>query len=224
MKIGQIELGKRAVVVGTLVKNIDTNSEKYNQIDVFELRLDLFSRQDVEINNYNKPLIATVRSKKEGSPNEIDDEKRFEIYEKVASSVDAIDVELSSYELTKKVLPLCRQNNILLISSYHNFEQTPEMDELEEILSKGKAIGADIVKIAAYANSKDDLARLMEFTIKNKNASVITISLGEIGLISRIANPSLGSLMTYGFVQESTAPGQISALEIVKQLIFFAAS
>ena len=230
MRIGEVELGKIPVVIGTLSGNIEHPVEIVNKIDLFELRIDTFKTQEVayitEIIHslkrvYGKPLLATVRSKAEGGAIEIDDDRRYEIYKEVLTLVDAVDVELSSSDLMKRVLPLCRRKEKVLIASYHNHDETPRERQLEKLVSDGKEIGADIVKIAVTANSKEDLSRLISFTIKNRDKGLITISQGKIGTISRIVTPILGSLMTYGYIDMPSAKGQLSAFEIVEHLRLF---
>ena len=111
MRIGEVELGKIPVVIGTLSGNIEHPVEIVNKIDLFELRIDTFKTQEVayitEIIHslkrvYGKPLLATVRSKAEGGAIEIDDDRRYEIYKEVLTLVDAVDVELSSSGLLKR--------------------------------------------------------------------------------------------------------------------------
>lgn len=230
MRIGDVELGKIPVVIGTLSGNIEHPVEIVNKIDLFELRIDTFKTQEVayitEIIHtlkrvYRKPLLATVRSKAEGGATEIDVDKRYEIYKEVIHLVDAVDVELSSADLLKRILPICKGRDKLLIASYHNHDKTPGDGELEKLVSDGKEIGADILKIAVTANSKEDLSRLISFTIKNRDKGLITISQGSIGTISRIVTPILGSLMTYGYIDVPSAKGQLSAFEIVEYLRLF---
>ncbi|MBM2839133.1 MAG: 3-dehydroquinate dehydratase, type [Deltaproteobacteria bacterium] len=230
MRIGAVELGKIPVVIGTLSGNIEHPIEIVNKIDLFELRIDTFKTQEVayitEVINslkrvYGKPILATVRSRDEGGAVEIDDDRRYEIYKEVLTLVDAVDVELSSADLMKRILPICKGRGKLLIASYHNHDETPGEGQLEKLVSEGKKIGADIVKIAVTANSKEDLSRLISFTIKNRDKGIITISQGSIGTISRIVTPILGSLMTYGYIDVPSAKGQLSAFDIVEYLRFF---
>ncbi|MEC4676944.1 MAG: type I 3-dehydroquinate dehydratase, partial [Nitrospirota bacterium] len=95
---------------------------------------------------------------------------------------------------------------------------TPKDNVLKDIVKKGKSLGATFVKIAVKANHKDDLRDLIHFTIENRDVGLITISLGSIGLASRLINPLIGSLMTYGYIDTATAPGQISAFDIVEHI------
>jgi len=230
MKIGEIELGKMPLVIGTLSGNIDLPVEVVNKVDLFELRIDTFKTREIAYVNevidslkraYGKPLLATVRSKYEGGAIRIDDDKRYEIYKGVLPLVDAVDIELRHKELLQKVLPICKMEKKLFIASYHNHDETPEDATLERLLADGKGSGADIVKIAVTAKTKEDLSRLISFTIRNREMEIITISQGRIGTISRVLNPILGSLMTYGYIDVPSAAGQLSALDLVKYLNIF---
>jgi 3-dehydroquinate dehydratase-1 len=49
---------------------------------------------------------------------------------------------------------------------------------------------------------------------KQLKIPICTISMGELGAISRIAAPIFGSAITYGYVTRETAPGQISVSDI----------
>lgn len=230
MKIGKVELGKIPAVIGTVAGDINLPVEKVNEIDLLELRIDTFKSQDIAYiaglakslrDLYGKPLLATVRAKDEGGAVYIDDEKRYSIYKEVIPLVDAIDVELKSSELLKRVLPVCKEKGKLLIASYHNNKETPDDAFLEGLISEGKGCGADIVKIAVTANSKEDLGRVISFTIKNREKGIITISQGSIGTISRVVAPILGSLMTYGYIDKPSASGQLSAFDIAGYLRLF---
>lgn len=230
MRIGYVELGHVPVVIGTVSGKIEHPAEVINKIDLFELRIDTFKSQEVAYirdvidslkSGYHKPLLATVRSKEEGGAIKHDDQKRYEIYKEVLPLVDAVDVELSSADLLKKVSSLCKESGKILIASYHNHGDTPDDSVMEGLLSEGKKAGADIVKIAVTANSKADLGRLISFTVKNRDQGLITISQGKIGTISRIVTPILGSLMTYGYIDVPSAKGQLSAFEIVDYLRLF---
>ncbi|MBP7074645.1 MAG: type I 3-dehydroquinate dehydratase [Rhabdochlamydiaceae bacterium] len=98
-----------------------------------------------------------------------------------------------------------------LIVSYHNFDETPD---LNEVLSQMKARHpkAQFYKIAAFANSTLDTLRMVHFQRSHKN--VIGISMGEKGILTRILSP-----FTYAPLSEEdkNAPGQLlwSELETI---------
>lgn len=81
--------------------------------------------------------------------------------------------------------------------------------------------GADIGKLAVTPNNERDVLRLMELT-RRANAFVsmpiITMSMGDLGKISRLAGGTTGSVMTFGSLSNASAPGQLP-VKALKQII-----
>lgn len=183
-------------------------------MDIAELRVDLFSSSEKEyvFKELRKfkgiPTLATIRSKKEGGQWQRTESARLALLKAVLPLVDAVDIELSSAGILKEVIQEARRLKKIAIVSYHNFKTTPTLDSLKKILKKAKAAGADVVKIAAMANSRKDMRTLAEFTLSHADQKLITLSMGKEGAISRILFPALGSLLTFAHAGHSTAPGQ----------------
>ena len=130
--------------------------------------------------------------------------------------VDAVDIELGSSAILKDVVGSAKDNNKKVIISYHNFKTTPGNGRLQDIIARAREKGADIVKIAAFARSPQDLKRLASLLAGQDD--LIVIAMGERGKASRVFFPMLGSLLTYGSVTASTAPGQMTLREIKREL------
>jgi len=226
MKIGDTNTGNLPLVVGTVSSDRDYPADQMALVDLIEIRVDMLDAGITDIaglfrafiERYGKPVIATIRSKAEGGAREMDDEQRYGIFTEVVTLAEIIDVELSSSDLAERVLNLCRQHGRRLMVSYHNFEETPPEDFLGDIVERGKSLGADIVKIAVRANSKDDLGNLIRFTVNNRDKGLVTISMGSTGLASRLVTPLIGSLMTYGYIDSIPSPGQLHVSDLVKYL------
>ena len=62
-------------------------------------------------------------------------------------------------------------------------------------------------------NSLEDVLRLLEVTLRAKGP-VCTIAMGETGRHSRVIAPIYGSVMTYGYVENAIAPGQLRVDEL----------
>ena len=188
---------------------------KNKGLDIVEIRIDQFSNLDKkyvlsEIAKFKKfPTIATIRSKKEGGNWRLSEEKRLELFKSIIPKVDAVDVELSSKEILPKIVNFAHKHKKIVVISYHNFDRTPLTADLTKILDSARAIGADIVKIAVMALKRKDVQALARFTLSNSDKNIITISMGAEGIVSRVLFPALGSLVTYAYVGESTAPGQL---------------
>ena len=222
--ICNMKLGEVPHIAGVLTDTdvININHDVLNTADIIELRVDLFGKlttEHIEMifklarDKFKKPLIGTIRSIKEGGQKEIPD--RLGLYRTIIPLSDMVDVEIGSDDIIGEIGKICIEDKKLLIGSYHNFDSTPGDDMLDKIVSKGKSLGADIVKIAVTAEENDDVVRLAVFTNKHRDEGLITISMGDRGLSSRIFSPLFGSLITYGYVTHPSAPGQLSVSELL---------
>ncbi|MCX8057144.1 MAG: type I 3-dehydroquinate dehydratase [Ignavibacteria bacterium] len=100
-----------------------------------------------------------------------------------------------------------------LILSYHNYEKTPKLKQLIQILEYTRKISADYYKIVTYANSFMDnysILKLLEFANK-KSINLISHCMGEFGKSGRFLAYKNGSKFFYASYNSSheTAPGQI---------------
>lgn len=222
--ICNFKLGEAPLIAGVLTDTdvLTINKDSLNPADLIEIRVDMFediSSDHIENifraakENFKKPIIATVRDVKEGGQKKIAD--RLGIYKAVIQLSDVIDVEIGSEDILTEIKKLCNTYRKLLIGSYHNFEFTPDGGFLDGIVARGKELGVDIVKIAATARDREDLIRLMLLTQRHKETGIITMSMGDIGLPSRVFNPLFGSLITYGYITHPSAPGQLSVSELI---------
>jgi len=81
--------------------------------------------------------------------------------------------------------------------------------------------GGHIAKFAVMPESKDDVLRLLEVTRtidKMLDIPVVTMSMGDIGALSRIIGWAYGSIITFGVGVELSAPGQIP-VETLREVI-----
>jgi len=184
-------------------------------VDIVEIRVDLFASFDIpyilaQAARFNSfPTIATVRSKKEGGSWSRSEEERLEIFKALIPETDAIDIELSSPAILKKLVADARKAEKKVILSHHDFRATPSSLELDRIFKEAKAAGADIVKIAAAVSGAEDIQRLAAFTIEHARDQIITIGMGSEGSVSRLLFPGLGSLITFASLDRETASGQL---------------
>lgn len=226
IKIGKLRLGEIPSIALCVSDTEKKEAIKAAKADLIEIRLDTFKNLEInhvvsrikDLKSLGFSLILTIRSKKEGGRRVLSEGKRLSLFSSLIRLVDAVDIELKS-SIILKVICLAARHKKVLIASIHNFKTTPPDTILELAYKKARRFKADIFKIACYANNKEDLARLMLFTIRHKFDNIITISLGNKGSISRILFPFCGSLITYSYLSSSPqAPGQIPIKELQKQL------
>ena len=81
--------------------------------------------------------------------------------------------------------------------------------------------GADILKLAVMPKSAEDLLSLLRVCLtahRQASRPVVAISMGEIGLESRVCGEAFGSAMTFGCLDQASAPGQLAAGELARLL------
>lgn len=193
--------------------------------DIVELRVDMFELRNLkEIENtfikaaglFKKHIIGTVRDISEGGMFEFKD--RLKVYLTIARYCSYVDIEIYHEDLIMAFKQNYKVENIKIIASYHNFSETPDDLFLQELLKKSINIGANITKIAVLPNKPDDVERMLKFTETNSDKHIITLCMGELGRDSRVTSGLYGSLMTYGYVAQKTAPGQIYIPELRKEI------
>lgn len=126
--------------------------------------------------SYNKPLLFTFRTHKEGGVHEMSEEKYFALNRAAVESrcIDLIDVELfSTEEEVKKFIAFAKENNVKVIMSNHDFCKTPSKEELVNRLVKMQELGADITKIAVMPKSEEDVLTLLSATLEMKKKRAI---------------------------------------------------
>ena len=65
--------------------------------------------------------------------------------------------------------------------------------------------------------SSADVLTLLEATVEARqivNRPIVTISMGKLGLISRIAGSTFGSTFTFGSAGTASAPGQLDSVNL----------
>ena len=121
-------------------------------------------------------------------------------------------------ENTKQLIDLAHDNNVKVIISNHDFEKTPDEDIIVERLERMIKLGADLPKIAVMPKSELDVLTLLKATciVKEdyKEQPIITMSMGSLGMISRLSGKVFGSALTFGCVRNVSAPGQIYYKEL----------
>jgi len=197
---------------------VQTNGEQW--FDLVEFRIDLFASIDIHpfvggagLMNQT-PTILTIRSKREGGGFQGSESKRLLLFKKIMPHVSAVDIELSSDAILGDVVSNAHDAKKKVIISFHDFNKTPSLVALNRVLKGAKVAGADIVKVAAFAKDHKDIQKLARFTVEHADQHIVTIAMGEVGALSRLFFPALGSLLTYTFYGDKTAPGQIDCQEL----------
>jgi len=115
---------------------------------------------------------------------------------------------------------LVKNKDVKIVRSFHDFEGTPGLQDLQQTLEEMDASGAHILKIATQVTSSADADTLMQLLElpKYKGRLVVT-GMGELAREVRIHAPLKGSLFYYAPVEgiAPSASGQISKDELERE-------
>jgi 3-dehydroquinate dehydratase-1 len=172
----------------------------------------------------DKPLIATIRTHNEGGKMTVSDQNYEKIYREYLKKpfMQLLDIEMfRDAGSVAKLIQLAHDKKVLVIMSNHDFAKTPEQQDIENRLLKQDQMGADILKIAVMPKSKQDVFTLMNATLvvsQKSQKPLLTMSMGQLGTISRVATANMGGSLSFGMIGEASAPGQIDVTQL-KQLL-----
>jgi 3-dehydroquinate dehydratase-1 len=190
-------------------RNLEKCMESVKRVEMAEIRIDLAGLRNEDIRKIfsaGKKLIATCR------PGKINDEDRKDML-KIAVEAGAtyVDIEYEApTEYKNELIDFAHKHQCDVIISYHNYDRTPELDELEKIVTNIYAQGADLAKVATHVNMNRDNSKIL--SLYKAPGRLVAIGMGDLGRISRVVAPFLGAEFTYASLNDSaaTAPGQIS--------------
>jgi 3-dehydroquinate dehydratase-1 len=190
-------------------KDLGKCIQALDMVEMAEIRIDLaeFSNDEIRsVFSKRRKTIATCR------PGKIREEERVEMLKiAIESGATFVDIEYEAApEYKNDLISFAHSYQCDVIISYHNYDRTPELDELEEIVKSCYAQGADLAKIATHVNVNRDNSKIL--SLYKAPGRLVAIGMGDLGRISRIVAPFLGAEFTYASLSEddATAPGQIS--------------
>lgn len=167
------------------------------------------------------PVLVTFRSKKEGGEREVSTEYYVNLNKEIAATgnADLIDVELfTGDEIVKEIVDFAHEKNVKVVMSNHDFDKTPEQEEIVRRLCKMQELNADLPKIAVMPQNTTDVLTLLcatnEVVTKYADRPIITMSMAGLGVVSRIAGETFGSALTFGAAKVASAPGQVAVKEL----------
>lgn len=239
VKVRNIEIGtgKPKVIVpivGVTKEEIIREAASFDEIpmDVVEWRVDWFEGSDDlekvkdvlkdlrEVLN-DTPILMTFRTKDEGGEKPISAEDYIALNVEAAKTglVDLVDVQIfSGDETVRQIIDGAHEAGVKVVASNHDFDKTPSKSDIVYRLRKMQEMGADIPKIAVMPRSRKDVLTLLEATEEMASdfadRPIITMSMGPLGVISRLCGEVFGSSMTFGAAKKASAPGQMGVIEL----------
>lgn len=162
------------------------------------------------------PLLATVRTAAEGGEAALTDRDYRALLLRLIGSgqADLLDIE-AARPGSDELLAAAHAARLPVIFSRHHFDRTPPTEEMVRTLCEMGDRGADIAKLAVMPRDKADAARLLLATAQAAAARpglpLITMAMGETGLVTRLCGSAFGSVASFGIIGAGSAPGQPAA-------------
>lgn len=187
--------------------------------DVFDLEETAKTAKGLRKYVEEMPILFTFRT--EGSEKTISLSNYIALNESIVREhvVDLVDIELfMGDDVCRNFCRYAHENGCYVVISSHDFERTPNDQEIVERLCKMRELGADVPKIAVMPHNAEDVLTLLTATNQYANAHadgpLITMSMKWLGGISRVSGEIFGSALTFGSTLRVSAPGQLAVKDL----------
>ncbi len=207
-------------VVDRILSNKELSGLAADGLGVLELRFDLFPEEFPAVLEFAQSLrgkfglIGTLR--------ETDSNRAalLERYAQLSPLVDIVDIEIGTVEPARsQFIETVKKAGAQLMLSHHDFQKTPPEAELNEFFAQAAGLKADFTKLAVFAQTGQDAARLMVYLEAMRQSGqkrITAFSMGPHGIVTRVSAALHGSLFTYGYIHASAAPGQLSVGDLLR--------
>jgi 3-dehydroquinate dehydratase I len=200
--------------------------------DLIEWRVDFFDRIEdakavaglaglIKAAAQGIPILFTCRSSREGGEKiALSQSEVVNLHRAVCESghVDFIDFEMGNEpEHVRQVREFSRAHATQLILSFHDFQRTPTVDELNERFARAEQLGADVAKVAVMPRDMQDVLTLLAATLQSSQAlriPLISMSMAGWGAVTRLCGGAFGSALSFAVGQNASAPGQMPIEEL----------
>lgn len=201
----------------------DLTAKQLRGLGFAELRLDAFDPFPVHLEqlvSLPEHCLLTCRPGRLSAG-----EQRNRLLLGLASQPDLLDVDLDAPEDVRlPVLEQLAESACGLVLSQHWYQDTPKRKILEETVGTMLQTRAKVVKIAAYCQSTEDMARLMGLyhCFNRERSRLVVLGMGPLAALSRLVILQLGAPFTFVAPDTGslTAPGQLRfslACQILEQ-------
>jgi 3-dehydroquinate dehydratase-1 len=177
-----------------------------------------------QLEESGSPVLGTIRLVADGGHWPVD-AARLPWFERALDVVSWVDIEVES-PIAVQVVAAARARHRRIIVSHHDFTGMQDGAALDAVVARASALGADVVKVATLVRSPADHDRLIDLLRRHRGATasrqalapLALIGMGAFGTALRSYLPCVGSRLTYGFLDQTAAPGQLPAPELMRRL------
>ena len=231
-------------IVGPMIEDILSQVQEAVQakVDLIELRPDMWMKgshlheeeyiptivnlvEEVHSRYEKMSILFTWRTLAEGGETLLSNENYCNLLQAIVNQnvVDAVDVELFAYtDRIGQIIKEAHHQNIQTVMSYHNFQSTPKLEILHGYAERMISAGASVIKFALMPTTSDDVLSVLQFTKelteRYPQLPRITMSMGQLGQMTRTCGHVFGNCLTFGTLGQASAPGQVE-VDILKRLV-----
>ena len=211
-QIGETTQAERPLIAVSLT---DREPLPGSGMDIAELRIDAFQSQDkasirrrIAEAARAAPVLVTIRLQAELGQWDGSEKERLALFQAVLDGAAAVDIEIQS-AIAREVIRAAQSAGKQAIASWHGRLEDADLAAMAE---QGAALGADAIKIAAFADSLVAVRALAETLLEWRKLPLIAVGMGRFGPLCRLLLPALGSPLAYAYPDggEARAPGQLS--------------
>jgi 3-dehydroquinate dehydratase type I len=194
--------------------------------DLVEARVDLFDGQTLDgtpaeaclrLESTGTPVLVTIRAVWQGGRFVDPEPIRLARFRQALRVASWADVEQDAPIAPDVAALVAGRAGGQLIVSHHDFDRTPPLGDLNAVADRCRATAPGaIAKIATAVKNQADRATLRALLARHP-ARTAVIGMGDDTL--RVELAAAGSLLAYGFLGQSTAPGQTSAESLHARLL-----
>jgi 3-dehydroquinate dehydratase type I len=195
--------------------------------DLVEARVDLFATQRLDgpaaeacrqLEAGGTPVLVTIRSAGQGGQFNGGDEDRLARFRQALAVASWADVEDDASIIAAVAGLVAGRPEGRLVVSHHDFSATPPLDTLCRWVDACHAAAPNaIAKVATAVRTPGDGETLRALLAARRTLTAV-IGMGEHEGRLRVDLAAAGSLLAYGFLSRSTAPGQLSAVALHERL------
>lgn len=223
------------VTCGTNKEALRAIKRSCRLVDLIELRMDLIGGGNLaelicaaRKESGSIKIIVTCRKKEEAAGTKLIknsagdkiDKKIGLLKEAIELGADFVDIELAlGSKVIRELKTFCakRGRKTGIIVSYHNVKETPALPELRAIFNQCKKYKPAVIKIVTTAKTFEDNLTVLSLIsyAKERSQKIISLCMGDKGIISRAVAPLMGSYFSFVVMDKSgiSAPGQLTVAE-----------
>ncbi len=228
------------LIVGTLTGRLPLDSQiaKASPADLIEVRLDTFAGSygstasacqfarelltDVKRKS-RQPLLVTFRAPGErGTPvherEKISLEERGRVLEAAIPLAAVVDLEIRHLHWAERLTLVARRHRVDALHSYHAFHGPLHLSLLSRIARLSRRAGGKFFKVAVTPRSETELHAFLKWGLQLPGLRPVLVAMGTTGLPSRFIGFSFGSVLTFGHLGKSAAPGQVPVSQLARSI------